>query len=654
MFQEYSLENSIKNPSWITLSNSICNIMLKNETNTALTTEINRQVYEISQAQVVEKLSLFGNCISELPSRLTECLTNLVYLNLANNQLNALPNSISVLQKLIYLNLDSNKFFSIPSIICELTSLHTLTARNNCIQDTPKNLENLKNLEKLDLSSNKLRDLPSSYSNMNRLKNLSLANNQFKIIPSCIENGMYTLQEFNLSQNSHAELNVFPKSVELISFYAERNATCPMFPKWILNSKYKNLETVSLNGTAFKKFNLLETQLKSNLKVLSMKQCQMSETIIEKIIAEITNLERLIIGNTGAYQRNNFWYMPITSLRKPSSLKEIDVSGTEIPLIPEIINKFVNLSILDISSNNITWLPEEICSLTKLNALMIDNNELAMLPENIDTLISLKELKACHNKLCDLPDTLEALKNLQYIDLYNNEFEAVPKVLMKLSGLIGLDVDQNYFSTDNLLLNRSTQYESMRAILRDRWSKINERLIGTKEKSPELLESLSDTSSFSSSYSRTNNSSPMGSPFEEDINNYTSEHWDTSEDSADEFDPNASLSDEEIQKLAEEQSCFRRLVKWICQLRTVTKNTCPIVNDLLERIGREDLVACHTEHNMKPSKTPKVIREVQLAEDSEDDEGAAAIAAPTNTSNATNTKSDSQNLNQTTSKISGN
>lgn len=52
-------------------------------------------------------------------------------------------------------------------------------------------------------------------------------------------------------------------------------------------------------------------------------------------------------------------------------------------------------------------------------------------------------------------------------------------------------------------------------------------------------------------------------------------------------------------------------MKWVCHLKTVTRNTYPILNSLLERIGRRDLIACLAELGAKTSKSPKVIREVR-------------------------------------------
>ncbi|XP_015435351.1 PREDICTED: leucine-rich repeat protein SHOC-2-like, partial [Dufourea novaeangliae] len=479
-------------------------------------------------------------------NRLIECLSNLVYLNLSNSQLHDLPNSLNVLKKLKYLRIDSNLFVYIPNIVCELIGMRTLTACNNRIKDVPNNLNNLLNLEELDLNSNKLRNLPNSCSNLNQLKKLSLAHNKFEIIPSCVANGMRNLEEFDFSRNSWSELNVSPQTTKLSSFYAENNGPCPAFPRWVLNSRFKNLETVSLNETSFQKFDLPEEPLKVNIKMLSMKQCKLFETILRKITVGMTNLERLIIGNTGAYYGNSFWRMPIESLKEPSSLKEIDISGTGISLIPKMISNFYKLSIMNVSSNNITWLPEEICLLTNLTSLMIDKNNLMMLPKDIGKLVSLNELKAGYNNLYELPVTFEALNNLQYIDLYDNEFEIVPEVLTKLPDLIGLDLEENYFSTEDLLLDRSDGYEKMRNILRGHWGESNKTLRGAKLRLPEASESLSDSKESFSPYSFSSDVTIDNSLEEEalyslpdgSVNEFANEHWDTSEDSADEFDPN--------------------------------------------------------------------------------------------------------------------
>ncbi|XP_076169958.1 uncharacterized protein LOC143148009 isoform X2 [Ptiloglossa arizonensis] len=538
--KECSLENLIYNKMLqVKLKDSLCNITEDSDLNMILTQDTNKQACDKVQTEIIENLPLLKNQLILVSSDLAKCLADLVYLNLSDNQLSDLPHSLNVLKKLVYLNLDCNQFSYIPNIVCELTNLRTLKASKNRLEDVTNHLENLSHLEDLDLSSNKLMHLPTSYANLNRLKNLYLTNNRFKQIPSCVAHGMCSLQIFDFSQNSCSELDISPKSVNLTAFYAERNIVCPLFPTWILNPRFNNLKIVSLNQTIFKKFHLPKIQYISCIKKLSMKQCKLSETIIDKLIARMTSLEELIIGSTRAFYRNGFWRMPFKSLKELSNLKELDFSGTGISVVSKSISNFINLSILNMSCNSIIWLPEEICSLRNLSSLILDNNNITILPENIGELVSLKELKACHNNLREIPDTFGTLNNLEYIDLYDNEFETMPETVTKLPNLIGVDIEQNYFLTNNLLLNRDIHYENMRDVLRKHWHEDNERLDGVKLQPSETSE-LSDDERFSSLSRSTTDSSLENQnlcALPERTFEVANERWDSSDDSADEFDP---------------------------------------------------------------------------------------------------------------------
>ncbi|XP_054000596.1 leucine-rich repeat protein SHOC-2-like [Hylaeus anthracinus] len=532
MFQECNPENLAHGKTlWLELKDSCGNVIPNGDSNVILTEDINKGISDKEQKQIIENQLLLNNQFSSLSINVTKCSLDLVQLNLSENRLSNLPNSLHLLKKLVYLNLDYNQLTSIPDIICELTSLKTLKASHNRIKDVTNNLETLSNLEDLDLSFNELTNLPISCAKLNHLKKLYLMGNRFNEIPNCVTTGMHSLQIFNFSQNGQSKLNTPPNSVNLNAFYAEKNI-CPSFPTWILSPKFANLEIVSFNETTFHKYDLPEEPSTSCIKKLSMKQCDLSETIVDKIIARLTSLEELIIGNAKPFSSNSFWYMPIESFKEPSYLKLLDVSRTGITAIPKIISNFTNLSRIDLSFNGINWLAEEICSLRNLSSLIIDSNNLAILPENIGELISLKELKASHNNLHKLPDSIVALANLQYFDLYDNEFETMPESIMKLPNLIGVDLEQNYFPTDDLLFNRTIPYESMRDLLREHWHDL-------KLPSGIKIQTADDERELSSLSSSTTNSSLKETYLCElpDRIEITDERWDTSEDSADEFDP---------------------------------------------------------------------------------------------------------------------
>ncbi|XP_029044322.1 leucine-rich repeat protein SHOC-2-like [Osmia bicornis bicornis] len=541
MTQEYNLVKSLNNNTlWLKIQDPWCNAVSNENSITTLAQSIVKKISDITQLQIIENLSLLGNQLPQLPSNFTESIANLVYLDLSDNRLSNLPDSVNMLKMLTYLNLDNNQFFCLPNVVCELSSLKTLKTRKNHIRYVPNNLENLSNLQDLDLSYNELEYLPDSCTNLHQLKNLSLAGNCFKVIPECVAKGMENLQIFDFSYNYNSKLNVSPKSSNLNTFYAESNYTCPLFPNWILSSKYNNLETISFNKTRFKKFCLPKNPTRSYIKKLSMVQCKLDDPTVDKIIKDMTNLEELIIGNIKFSSNNYFWDIPIEKVKEPSSLKKLDVHNTGIPMVSNIIRKFVNLSVIDISSNNIFWLPEEICSLKKLSSLNIQKNKLTALPKSIGELISLKELKVCCNQLSELPESIGGLSNLQYLDLYDNEFEMLPETIKNLPSLLGVDLEQNYFSTDCLSLNRDTPYESMRDDLREHWREEAREINGFKLKLSDSSESSSDDERKLSLSSNSREDSPNVAVCalpEGTFNQLENECWDSSEDSADEFDP---------------------------------------------------------------------------------------------------------------------
>lgn len=504
-----------------------------NDSNISLNEETNNAITNMTGSEIFKTLSL--SKLQRPPDGFVDYVSKLVDLNLYNNYLHDLPSSLNMLTGLVSLNLNNNQLCSLPDVICELSNLRKLWACENKINQLPNNLGNLSHLEVLSLNTNQLTNLPNSCAKLNQLEICSLSANKFKKMPNCIAKGMKNLKVLDLSHNKHIDLNIYPKSTNLTTFYAEENGKCTSFPKWILSSNYKKLETVSLNETRFQKFNLLKNVSTCYIKKFFMKQCDLDSKSIERIIAEMTDLEELIIGNNKVFHSNYFSFMPINKKKKPSSVKVIDIQDTGLMEVPKTIERFVNLFDLNLSFNNLLLLPEEICNLKNLSILIMDNNHLACLPENIGKLTSLKELKLRHNELNELPESMNLLYKLEYMDLFDNEFESVPEVIECLSNLKGLDLEQNYFSTERLWY----RYKYMRDNLRNYWTNSTygcEFISGAKSKflsdsAMDLSSSsdLSESPSFRTEY--TFNPLPKNDEYE------FNEDWDTSENSADEFDP---------------------------------------------------------------------------------------------------------------------
>lgn len=154
---------------------------------------------EIEQLKNLEKLNLRNNRIAQLPdsicslrklkivdvadNQLTDLpdqfglLETLTYLDLANNELQVLPGSFWRCNVLEDLNLSSNHFAEIPAPVFELPALRRLKLSNNNIQEIPSSILKLTRLTELDLSFTKITELPPEISKMNNLKVLHLQGN---------------------------------------------------------------------------------------------------------------------------------------------------------------------------------------------------------------------------------------------------------------------------------------------------------------------------------------------------------------------------------------------------------------------------------------------------------------------------------------------
>jgi Leucine-rich repeat (LRR) protein len=90
-------------------------------------------------------------------------------LDLSNRNIDYIPNAID---QLIIINLDlhNNALRYLPDSIGNLKNLKTLNVSNNELRELPDTIGNLENLTSLDLSNNKyLMDLPLSLINLSNL-----------------------------------------------------------------------------------------------------------------------------------------------------------------------------------------------------------------------------------------------------------------------------------------------------------------------------------------------------------------------------------------------------------------------------------------------------------------------------------------------------
>ncbi|XP_051254915.1 DISP complex protein LRCH3 [Dicentrarchus labrax] len=128
------------------------------------------------------RADLSRNRLSELP--LEVCVfVSLESLNLYQNCLRSLPDSLLNLQALTYLNLSRNQLSVLPVVVCSLP-LKVLIACNNKLVSLPEELGQLRHLTELDVSCNEIQTLPSQVGQLETLRDLNIRRNHLVRLPS--------------------------------------------------------------------------------------------------------------------------------------------------------------------------------------------------------------------------------------------------------------------------------------------------------------------------------------------------------------------------------------------------------------------------------------------------------------------------------------
>lgn len=136
---------------------------------------------------------------------LFQSLPRLTHLNVANNELEALPDAICSLP-LQELQIQGNKLRELPQMLGAVKTLRLLNASNNILESLPMSLARLTYLAQLDVSFNKLKDLDALLRE-NALANLlELMANNNSLIELCGVDVMAVLPKLTRLDLKHNRL----------------------------------------------------------------------------------------------------------------------------------------------------------------------------------------------------------------------------------------------------------------------------------------------------------------------------------------------------------------------------------------------------------------------------------------------------------------
>ncbi|NUO80023.1 leucine-rich repeat domain-containing protein [candidate division KSB1 bacterium] len=371
-------------------------------------------------------LDLRDNQLTALPESMPH-LQSLTRLDLSSraieqdrNQLTTLPESFGELRKLITLDLSGNKLTKFPESMARLQDLTTLNLNGNRLTALPESVTRLQNLNTLNVSRNQLTALPESFGVLQNLTTLNLGDNRLTTLPEGVTH-LQNLTELNLSRN---QLTALPKSFGVL----------------------QNLTTLNLDDNRLTTLPESVTHLQ-NLTTLDLGGNQL--TTLPESFGDLQNLTTLNLS------RNQLMALP-ESLGVLQDLTTLNFGDNQLTALPESVTRLQNLTTLDLSNNQLTTLPESFGDLQNLTSLNLWNNQLTALPESVTLFQNLIMLNLRANQLTALPDSVTCLQNVTTLDLGGNRLTTLPESLTRLQNLTMLSLRNNQLTALPAFLTRMT------------------------------------------------------------------------------------------------------------------------------------------------------------------------------------------------------
>jgi hypothetical protein len=133
----------------------------------------------------LKKLDLNNNHLNRLPQSI-ENLTSLEILFLSENEFEAIPEVVGKLKKLRVISLRGNLITNLSTLNLPTATLEWLILTNNRIQTIDADIKDLKLLKKLMLSHNNISEIPAELGDCQDLELVRLADNNIRSVPASV------------------------------------------------------------------------------------------------------------------------------------------------------------------------------------------------------------------------------------------------------------------------------------------------------------------------------------------------------------------------------------------------------------------------------------------------------------------------------------
>lgn len=377
----------------------------------------------------IEELDI-SNCNMQefLPSAFSQ-MKNIIYINLAGNQLTTLPEGLfDKTDTIEELDLSYNKIATLPKNIFNKTSLAILHLKYN---EIVSNLQFVtKDVQKLDVSYNKITTVNNQmFKNMENLSFLSLKGNKIKrIVPGAFI-ALKMLRHIDLSFNDLDQLNsvTFLKNADLEVIRINDNTRLKSLPAEGFEASEKSFHVFLFDAS----------------------NCDISGGLNEKTFKTMPHITRLYLGG------NNIEVIPKTLFSPLLRLMELDLSNNLISALePQVFANNQDLQKLNLAANPLETLSTKVfVPTTYLQELDISDCDLVSLWQDSsknardgDLLKNLKVFNASNNDIKNIYSSdLSTMRNLKVFDLKNNPLDCNDdfRNLMKFLGTRRISLGNN-------------------------------------------------------------------------------------------------------------------------------------------------------------------------------------------------------------------
>ena len=320
--------------------------------------------------------------------------------------------SIHILYKIKYVLVSLKQQVHINEVLTDLEKLPNLKnikfesssfLRKEVKQkEFPQKFETLKKLETIILSGNpnwELNQLFLEFSKIKNLKNISFIS---------FSDSIFLNKNFLKNKN-----------IEGIKFQARFG---PKFPANF--EQLKKLKTFILQVDTYSNAKEEFTKVK-NLENLLVSIYQPKNDEISSILNNYTSLKRLTIN--GKIKSSNQLF---ASIGKNDKLEILSIGNNDLNEIPIEIGSLNNLKSFYSSNNKFRKeLPKEFYNLTTLKNIEIQGSNLEIISGDINKLEKLESLKLYFNKIKTLPENINSLPKLKKLYLNHNLIKRLPNIL---------------------------------------------------------------------------------------------------------------------------------------------------------------------------------------------------------------------------------